>query len=320
MKKTSWRSPLLLLLTAVIWGVAFVAQSVGMDYVGPFTFNFVRCIIGGLVLIPCIILLDRLKEKDVQACNAEAAAHAGTWRQKELFTGGICCGVALFAASNLQQFGIQYTTVGKAGFITALYIVLVPLLGIFLKKAVGVKIWFSVLLAVAGLYLLCITEGFSIGAGDLLVLLCAVVFSVHILIIDYFSPKVDGVRMSCIQFFVCGLLSGIGMLAREQVDIGSVLQAWIPILYAGVMSCGVAYTLQIVGQKGMNPTVASLILSLESVVSVLAGWLLLGQKLSIREFSGCVLMFGAIILAQLPDRTQSHSLDPEVKAGTGRHE
>lgn len=307
MKKTSWRSPLLLLLTAVIWGVAFVAQSVGMDYVGPFTFNFVRCIIGGLVLIPCIILLDKLKEKDAPAGNAEAVTNAGTWHQKELFTGGICCGVALFVASNLQQFGIQYTTVGKAGFITALYIVLVPLLGIFLKKAVGMKIWFSVLLAVAGLYLLCITEGFSIGAGDFLVLLCAVAFSVHILIIDYFSPKVDGVRMSCIQFFVCGLLSGIGMLAREQVNPGSVLQAWIPILYAGVMSCGVAYTLQIVGQKGMNPTVASLILSLESVVSVLAGWLLLGQKLSIREISGCVLMFGAIILAQLPDGKKSRT-------------
>ena len=182
---------------------------------------------------------------------------------------------------------------------------IVPLLGIFLKKAVGLQIWISVILAVAGLYLLCITEGFSIGGGDLLVMLCAVVFSLHILIIDYFSPRVDGVRMSCIQFFVCGLLSGIGMLFTEHFDLGAILQAWVPILYAGVLSCGVAYTLQIVGQKGMNPTVASLILSLESVVSVLAGWLLLGQKLSVRELSGCVLMFAAIILAQLPQKTKA---------------
>lgn len=305
MKKTSWKSPMLLLLTAVIWGVAFVAQSVGMDYVGPFTFNFVRCIIGGAVLIPCIFLLDSLKRKEAASGKTSGRTDniaSGAWRQKELFVGGVCCGVALFVASNLQQFGIQYTTVGKAGFITALYIVLVPLIGIFLKKTAGVKIWISVFLAVAGLYLLCITEGFSIGMGDFLVLLCAAVFSVHILIIDYFSPKVDGVRMSCIQFFVCGLLSGVGMLLCEQVSLGAILQAWMPILYAGVMSCGVAYTLQIVGQKGMDPTVASLILSLESVVSVLSGWLLLGQTLSLREFGGCILMFAAIILAQLPDK------------------
>ena len=290
----------MLLLTAVIWGVAFVAQSVGMDYVGPFTFNFVRCMIGGVVLIPCIFLLDRLNGKDRKKEQKNSRAQAA--ERKTLLTGGICCGVALCVASNLQQFGIKYTTVGKAGFITALYIVLVPLIGIFLKKTAGIRIWFSVLLAVGGLYLLCITEEFSIGTGDFLVLLCAFVFAVHILVIDYFSPKVDGVRMSCIQFFVCGILSGAAMLITEQPDLTAICQAWMPILYAGVMSCGVAYTLQIVGQKGMDPTVASLILSLESVVSVLAGWLLLGQKLSQRELFGCVLMFGAIILAQLPDK------------------
>ncbi|MDY3250531.1 MAG: DMT family transporter [Candidatus Choladocola sp.] len=300
MEKTSWRNPLLLLLTAVIWGVAFVAQSVGMDYVGPFTFNFVRCMIGGVVLIPCIFLLDRLNGKDRKKEQKISRAQAA--ERKTLLTGGICCGVALCVASNLQQFGIKYTTVGKAGFITALYIVLVPLIGIFLKKTAGIRIWFSVLLAVGGLYLLCITEEFSIGTGDFLVLLCAFVFAVHILVIDYFSPKVDGVRMSCIQFFVCGILSGAAMLITEKPDLTAIFQAWMPILYAGVMSCGVAYTLQIVGQKGMDPTVASLILSLESVVSVLAGWLLLGQKLSQRELFGCVLMFGAIILAQLPDK------------------
>lgn len=300
MKRTSSvRSPLLLFLTAIIWGTAFVAQSVGMDYVGPFTFNFVRSVIGGAVLIPCVFLLDRFRGLD-RAGNEKIY----TWHQKELFAGGICCGVALFIASNLQQFGIQYTTVGKAGFITALYIVIVPVIGVFTKKTAGYKIWLSVLLAVAGLYLLCITEGFSVGTGDFLVFLCALCFSVHILIIDYFSPKVDGVRMSCIQFFVCGLLSGIAMVFTEQFEFHAVLTAWMPLLYAGVMSCGVAYTLQIVGQKGMDPTVASLILSLESVVSVLSGWLLLNQKLSLRELAGCVLMFVAIILAQIPKKPE----------------
>ena len=185
-----------------------------------------------------------------------------------------------------------------------MYIVLVPVLGVFLKKKIGLKVWISVALAVVGLYLLCITEGFSVGLGDLLVLLCAFVFAVHILVIDYFSPKTDGVRLSCIQFLVCGVLSGICMMIAEQPDMGAILQAWMPVLYAGVMSCGVAYTLQIIGQKGMDPTVASLILSLESVVSVLAGWALLGQSLSARELFGCVLMFGAIILAQLPERAK----------------
>lgn len=220
---------MLLFLTAVIWGVAFVAQSVGMDYVGAFTFNFTRCIIGGLVLIPCIMFLDWLKKREKKNSEPEKQD------RKTLLTGGVCCGVALCVASNLQQFGIKYTTVGKAGFITAMYIVLVPLLGIFLKKTVGFKVWISVALAVAGLYLLCITEGFSIGWGDFLVLLCAFVFSIHIMVIDYFSPKVDGVKMSCIQFFVCGLLSGVGMLISETPDIHAILQAWMPILYAGLM-------------------------------------------------------------------------------------
>jgi drug/metabolite transporter (DMT)-like permease len=224
--------------------------------------------------------------------------------KKTVLIGGVCCGIALFLASNLQQVGIQYTSVGKAGFITAMYIVLVPVLGIFLGKRAGLKVWISVALAVAGLYLLCITEGFSIGKGDILVLLCAFGFSAHILVIDYFSPKADGVRLSCIQFLVCGILSGICMFVTEKPDLSAILQAWMPILYAGVMSCGVAYTLQIIGQKDMDPTIASLILSLESVVSVLSGWALLGQKLSARELFGCVLMFAAIILAQLPGKEQ----------------
>ncbi len=322
MKKTSMRSSLTLLLTAVIWGVAFVAQSVGMDYVEPFTFNFTRCILGGLVLIPCIALMDRQKirqesgrEKTDGSVNAENAARLSSAAEQEknrkdkaerrtLLAGGVCCGIALCVASNLQQIGIQYTTVGKAGFITALYIVLVPVIEIFLGKKSGVKTWISVVIAVAGLYLLCITENFSIGTGDILILLCALAFSVHILIIDYFSPKVDGVRMSCIQFFVCGILSGIMMLIFETPSVGAIMQAWLPIGYAGIFSCGVAYTLQIIGQKGTDPTVASLILSLESVVSVLSGWLILHQSLSRKELLGCLLMFLAIILVQLPQKAK----------------
>lgn len=297
MERRQMRNSLLLLLTACIWGVAFVAQSVGMEYVGPFTFNFIRSIIGGIVLIPCICFLDKLDKDKSKLQKSEEELKA---EKKTLLVGGICCGIALCLASNFQQFGIQYTTVGKAGFITACYIVIVPLFGLFFKKRCSPLIWLSVLLALVGLYLLCINESFSVGGGDILVFICAVLFSVHILVIDYFSPKVDGVRMSCIQFFVCGILSGIAMLFTEKPQLSDILNAWQPILYAGVMSCGVAYTLQIVGQKGMNPTVASLILSLESCISVLAGWLILGQVLSVREGLGCVVMFAAIILAQLP--------------------
>ena len=304
MNKYTLRQSVLLLLTAAIWGVAFVAQSVGMDYVGPFTFNTVRSLIGGIVLIPCIVLLKRINagSKDT-AGAAEHASGDPAGQRKVLLTGGVACGVLLCIASNLQQFGIVYTSVGKSGFITAMYIVLVPVIGIFLKKKAGVKIWCSVAIAVCGLYLLCMTDnGFSIQKGDLLLLLGAVAFSFHILTIDYFSPKVDGVKMSCIQFFTCGILSMVCMFLFEQPQIGAILQAWMPIVYAGVLSCGVAYTLQIVGQKGMNPTVASLILSMESVISVIAGWLILHQKLSGRELLGCVLMFVAIILVQLPER------------------
>lgn len=295
MKKTpvKLKNSLLLLLTATIWGVAFVAQSVSMDYVGSFTFNAVRNLIGAAVLLPVIWFC--------RHSRASAPRPAGS--RRTLVTGGIACGVLLCLACNFQQLGIKYTTVGKAGFITACYIVIVPVLGLFLKKSCSPFIWAAVALALAGLYLLCIQDGFSIARGDLLVLICALLFSLHILVIDHFSPLVDGVKMSCIQFFVCGILSAIPALLFEHPDISGLIAARIPILYAGIMSCGVAYTLQIIGQKGMNPTVASLILSLESCISVLAGWLILGERLSTRECAGCAVMFLAIILAQLPQKT-----------------
>lgn len=290
------KNSLLLLLTATIWGVAFVAQSVGMDYMGSFTFSAVRNLIGGVALLPVIWFLGRGKNK-----QPLPASHCKE-NNRTLIAGGIACGVLLCLASNFQQLGIKYTTVGKAGFITACYIVIVPVLGLFLKKSCGPFIWLAVILALAGLYLLCIQDGFSVGKGDFLVLICSVLFSLHILVIDHFSPLVDGVKMSCIQFFVCGILSGIPALIFEEPTLSGIAAAWIPILYAGVMSCGVAYTLQIVGQKGMNPTIAALILSLESCISVLAGWLLLGQSLSARELAGCMIMFCAIVLAQLPQK------------------
>ena len=318
------RQSLLLFLTAVIWGVAFVAQSAGMNYVGPFTYNGVRCILGGLVLLPCIALLDRLQggrsaQGDAAAQAAEGMkteealtpAEARKRNRGQLAAGGICCGVILFVASSLQQLGIQYTSVGKAGFLTAMYILLVPVMGLFVHKKVGMKVWIGVVFAVCGLYLLCMTNGFKLERGDALVLACAVVFSLHILVIDYFSPKVDGVRMSCIQFWVCGIVAMLCSFVFEQPDLSSILAAWQPVCYGGIMSCGIAYTLQIVGQKGMNPTVASLILSLESVVSVVAGFLILEQTMSRRELLGCSLMIVAIVLAQLPDRNNRGMADRE---------
>ena len=286
MKKKQLGNSLLLLLTATIWGSAFVAQSVGMEHVGPFTFTFSRSMIGGMVLLPCILLLGKWKKG---------------FATKVEWIGGICCGTALCVASNFQQVGMQYTTVGKAGFITALYVVMVPIFGIFMRKRVSLLIWGCVAVSVAGLYLLCMPAGaFVLAFGDLLVLLCAVLFSIHILVIDHFSPKGDGVVISYIQFFTCGVLSGIPMLFFEHPSVGSMLDAKWSILYAGVLSSGVAYTLQVVAQKNVNPTVASLILCLESVVAVLAGWIILGQGMSSREMWGCVLMFAAIVVAQLP--------------------
>lgn len=291
--KQQIKSSLILLLTATIWGVAFVAQSVGMEYIGPFTFNAIRCVLGGLVLIPVILVLKKKKETGAENQEKED--------KKTLWAGGIACGVILCIASNLQQFGIMEASVGKSGFFTALYIVMIPVIGIFIGKRPGIKLWFCVALAVVGMYLLCRKDGsFTIERADIMLLLCALVFSFHILVVDYFSPKVDGVKMSCIQFFVCGVLSAVGMLFTETPDISNIQAAWLPLLYAGLLSCGVGYTLQIVGQKGINPVIASLIMSLESVISALAGWVILGQVLSPKEILGCVLMFVAIIITQIP--------------------
>lgn len=305
MDRRKMGSSLLLGLAAFIWGVAFVAQSVGMEYVEAFTFNGCRFLIGGAVLLPFIWVMGKKKQRTKPERISKTAEggqekEAAAKKGRIGILGGICCGVALFVASSFQQFGVAETTVGKAGFITALYIVIVPLLSIFLKKKSSWRVWPPVALATAGMYLLCMTEGLRISRGDIYVFLCAVCFSFHILVIDYVSPKADGVVISCVQFFTAGIISAIAAAVFETPRLSSIMAAWAPIAYAGVMSCGVGYTLQVVGQKHTDPVLASLILSLESVFSLLAGWVILGQKLSPKELSGCVLVFCAIILAQLP--------------------
>ncbi|MFI3238491.1 MAG: DMT family transporter [Lachnospiraceae bacterium] len=293
-KFTGMRSALILLLTATIWGVAFVAQSVGMDYIEPFTFNGVRSLIGALTLVPCIYFMKGNTKK--------LSAQDKVVSRKMLIQGGVVCGILLCIASSLQQIGLMYTTAGKAGFLTTFYIIIVPLFGLIIGKKCTTYTYIGVVLALVGLYLLSIKDGFRMEVGDLYILACAVVFALHILAIDYYAPRTDSVKMSCIQFLVSGVICMVVAFLFETPELEYILMAKVPVLYAGVMSCGVAYTLQIIGQKGMNPTVASLILSLESVIAVIAGFFLLQQALTIRELIGCAVVFVAILLAQLPDK------------------
>ncbi len=274
----------MLLITAIIWGFAFVAQSVGIDQVGPFAFNGIRNVIGGLVLIPVILIINKGDIKKVLT--------------KDALIGGLCCGLCLFTASMFQQWGIMESTVGKASFITALYVVIVPVLGIFVEKKANLKVWIGVVLSLMGLYLLCMTDTFTLSRGDIFLLIGAFCFSIHILVIDHFSPMADGVVISCLQFFVAGVLNLIVMAFAEHPTWEMIYSGRYSILYAGILSCGVAYTLQVVYQKDVEPTAASLILCLESVFGALGGWLLLGQTLSFREILGCIMMFIAIVMAQ----------------------
>ena len=296
----------LLVLTALIWGTGFVAQSAGGDAIGAFSFNSIRMLVGAAALLPVIKLLDKtgLNKKKEQTARDK----------KNTVIGGVCCGVILTVASNFQQQGITMgTSAGKAGFITACYIVFVPIIGILVGKKISIKIIAGVGLTVIGLYMLCMNGETGIQKSDLVVLMCSVCYAVHIMVIDRFSPKADGVRMSCIQFLVCGLLTALPMIIFEIAPLGigvwrsyfNSIEAWVSILYAGILSCGVAYTLQIVGQVGVEPTLASMLLSLESVFSVISGRILLHQYLGIKEIMGCALIFVAIILTQLPDKKKA---------------
>ncbi len=296
MDKKAVKSNILLLLAAAIWGLAFVAQSDGMNYIGPFTFGAARCFLGVLALIPAFVVFSRINDKGK---SREEIAE----KRKLTVKVGAVCGVILFAAISSQQIGIQYTTAGKAGFITALYIVLVPVFGmLFFRKKTSVLTWISVVIATVGLYLLCIKENFTIGKGDLWVIVCAVVFAIQILVVDRFVDRVDGVLLSLVQFSVVTVLSvPFIFINHEQPSLQTISSAWVSICYTGILSCGAAYTFQILGQKdAKNPTIASLLMSMESVTAAIFGWLILHERLSGRELIGVVMMFCAIVIAQLP--------------------
>lgn len=287
--KNKLRGSIALLIGTVIWGSAFIAQSVGMDYIGPFTFQTMRSVLAVPFLILVVFAMDRDRSHFVQ-----------NWFSPKLWKAGIPCGIALFVAAGLQQMGIVHTSAGKAGFITAMYIVLVPILGIFLKKKPPVTAWISVALAVCGLYLLSCVGVTQVNIGDLYLLGCALGYAVQITLVDRMAGELDGLRLNCVQSFICGICSGAVMLATEEVVPANILACWIPLVYAGVFSLGIAFSLQIIGQKHLDPTPASLIMSLESVFAVLFGWLLLNERLTKNEISGCVLMFAAVILSQIP--------------------
>lgn len=304
MKKNSTKGVVLLLITALIWGVAFVAQSEAMEVIGCFSFSAIRFFLGGSVLIPVIFLMKKINgdndtenNKQVNSKNKQGNFIV---RNKTVLIAGILSGIFLCIATNLQQYGIKYSTVGKAGFITAMYIVLVPIFGLFMKKKVPFHVLIALALSVIGLYCLCINEKMVLSAADIYLILCALFFAIQILVIDYYIEYVNGVVMSCIQFFTCAILSAIPMVMFETVTLAQIKAATIPILYAGVLSSGVAYTFQILGQKELDPTIACMIMSLESAFSLIAGYLILSQKLTTKELIGCVFMFAAVILSQIP--------------------
>lgn len=301
----------MLLIAALIWGSAFVAQSEGMAYVEPFTFASIRFFIGSFVLLPVI---SYIKKRDtgngnlLEDYDKNSGIVGFIKKHALLFKGSFFCGLALTAATNFQQQGIKYvSSVGKAGFITTLYIVLVPIFAIFMGKKIRPIIWIALAFAVSGLYFLCVTEKLTFEPLDILLIMCAVFFAVQIMVIDHYVERVNPVALSSIQFFIVGVISAVCMIIFEKPTLSGIIAAAGPILYAGVMSSGVAFTLQVLAQKDLDPTLASMIMSLESVVSVLSGFLLLGQKLSIREGIGCILMFVGVILAQLPEKTSEKS-------------
>ena len=315
MNKNPIKGVTLLLIGSFIWGTTFVAQSMGTNHLDAFSFNCIRNFIGVFALIPVLLWQICPKRKDMNNVQETlSCSNLPTARAKknilqelrviftrDLIVGGIICGTALCLASNFQQMGIESSTVGKSAFITTLYIVLVPLLGLFFQKKLPLQIWCGVILAMIGLYLLCMkNETFVLELGDIYLLLCAFFFTIQITAVDYFAPKVNCIALSMMQFFVTAILSGVCMTFNELPTWENIFGAIIPLLYAGVLSSGIAYTFQIIGQKHLAPTVASLIMSLESVFATLAGWIILKEYLSTQELIGCGLVFAAVILTQLP--------------------
>ena len=297
--KKQIKGSLALIVATLIWGTTFVAQSMGMDHIGPFAFQAARCILGSLFLFPVIAVADRFSGIN------DGKSYFSRWCSKKLWLAGICCGIPLFVACNLQQVALVDTDAGKSAFLTAMYIVFVPILGIFRGQKPSKWIPFSVLLGVVGLYFLSCVGVTTIATSDLLLLGCAVAFSVQILCVDFFANKLDFLRLNCINCLVCGILSGIVMLLTEEPTWNGMQSAFGAIAYAGILSMGIAYSLQIAGQKDLPPATASLVMSLESVFAVLSGWLILGEQLTKWETLGCVLVFIAVILSQLPDKKQN---------------
>jgi len=304
MNPRTFKDDFLLLLTAAIWGFAFVAQRAGMEYIQPFTYNGVRFALGSVSLLPLIFLLHRRSRRRSPAGGLPGTSTAagvnarGTGRDRKVWLYGLLCGSVLFAAASLQQVGIVYTTAGKAGFITGLYVVLVPLSGLFWRQKAGWSRWAGAGLALAGLYLLSVTRGFTVARGDFLVLLSALFWTAHVQLIGWFSPKTDSLVLASIQFAVCALFSLIVASFAESVVLEGILQAAVPILYGGLCSVGIAYTLQVVVQKTAHPAHAAIILSLEGAFAVLGGWLILGEVLSLRGLIGCALMLAGMIVSQ----------------------
>ncbi len=291
MKKQTIQTDVLLLSTAVIWGFAFVAQRAGMEYIGPFAFNGIRFALGSLSLVPLILLQQRgFIERRPRSVGSTS---------KMIFIGGSVTGMALFAGSSLQQVGLVYTTAGKAGFITGLYVVIVPILGYVIGQRASLGTWIGAVLATVGLYLLSVTESFTVSFGDLLEMIGAVFWSVHVLLVGRFSTRIEPIILAFLQFAVCALLSLAFAVCLETISLGAIADAALPILYGGLGSVGVAYTLQIVAQRNANPAHAAILLSLESVFAALGGWLILGEILSIRGITGCLLMLSAMLLSQL---------------------
>ena len=290
MNTKSLKADILLLITAIIWGAAFVAQRVGMDFMGPLTFNAVRFALGAAALVPLIRRIDREKKKDGTYQNVD---------KKSFIKGSLIAGGALFMGATFQQWGLVYTTAGNAGFITGLYVVFVPIMGLFFKQKTGLPTWIGAVLAVIGMYLLSVNEGFHIEMGDLLVLVCAVFFAGHVVVISLLSSKIDPVKFAAGQFVVCSAFSFIGAFSFETMTFAGIWAGIVPILYGGLMSVGVAYTLQVVAQQEAKPAHAAIILSLESVFAALAGWVLLGEILTTQALIGCGLMLCGMLLSQI---------------------
>lgn len=291
------RQSLLLFITAVIWGSGFVAQSIGMDYVSPFTFTFFRTLVGAIFLLPIIYYFFYHKKNNTSKIKQT--------NKKDLIIGSISCGIFLLLGESLQQFGLVSTDAGKAGFITSMYIIFVPVFSLFIGKRLNAFIIIGIVLSLVGLYLLCIKNDLTIESGDIYIFLCAIAFSFHILVISVFVEKVDGLLLSCGQFFSASFFAFFFMWFFGNPSLETIKLAMPAILYVGIMSNGIAYTLQVIGQRGINPTIATLILSLESVMAVVFGMLFLNESLTNKELIGCILMFIAVIIAQLPTRKQN---------------